>query len=118
MSYIIKQFNEVSGQLVVQFDEAVSHFSVDVPLTQDGLYITGDELDTYIKGFEPTDYINRGKKIAAGIANSAEIKALETEPLPTQAQQVQQTQAVEDARAAEIEKFVKVALIKNGIITV
>ena len=115
MSYVIKNFIENSGQLVVKFDEAVEAFSIDVPLTQDGLYITGEELDTYIKGFEPTDYINRGKKIAEGIVNSAVLKALETEPLPTQAQQIQ---AAEDTKAAEIEKFVMAALIKNGIITV
>jgi hypothetical protein len=118
MTYIIKHFIEESGQLIVKFDGAVSTFSIDVPLTQEGLYITGEELDAYIKGFEPTDYINRGKKIAAGVANSAALKALETEPLPTQAQQAQQTQLVEDAKAAEIEKHVKTALIKLGVISV
>jgi hypothetical protein len=115
MSYVIKHFIEETGQLVVQFDEAVSPFSIDVPLTQDGLYITGEELDTFIKGFAPTDYINRGKQIAAGIANSATLKALETEPLPTAQAQAQ---AFEDAQAVEIEKFVKAALIKLGVLSV
>jgi hypothetical protein len=118
MTYVIKQFNEANGQLIVQFDPAVSPFSIDVPLTQDGLYITGEELDTYIKGFEPTDFINRGQKIAAGIANSAVLKALETEPLPTQTQQTQAAEEAEEAKAAEVEKFVMAALIKNGIISV
>lgn len=115
MSYVIKHFIEESGQLVVKFDEAVSPFSIDVPLTQDGLYIAGEELDAYIKGFEPTDYINRGKKIAAGVANSAALKALETEPLPTVQAQVQ---SLEEAKAAEVEKFVKAALIKLGVLSV
>lgn len=115
MSYVIKHFIEESGQLIVQFDEAVSPFSIDVPLTQDGLYITGKELDAFIKGFEPTDYINRGKKIAAGIANSADLKALETEPLsPSEVVR----QDIEDAKAAEIEKFVKASLIKLGVLSV
>jgi hypothetical protein len=116
MNYVIKHFIEETGQIVVSFNGYT--FSIDVPLTQDGLYSTGEDLDAYIKGFAPTDFINRKEKIAAGIANSSALKALETEPLPTQAQQAQQIQSVEDVKAAEIEKFVKVALIKNGIITV
>lgn len=117
MSYIIKQFNENTGQLVVQFDEAVPPSSIDVPLTQNGLYITGEELDIYIKGFAPTDFIARGKQIAAGIANSAELKALETESIQPYESQAQ-NQAIEDAKAAEIEKHVKAALIKLGVISV
>jgi hypothetical protein len=115
MNYTIKHFIEETGQLVVQFDESVQPFSIDVPLTQEGLYITGEELATFINGFAPTDFINRGKKIAQGIANSAELKALETEPLPT-VSAVQQE--IEDTKAVEIEKHVKVALIKLGVIAV
>jgi len=116
MDYIIKQFNEVTGQLSVTFSGVLTH-SIDVPLTQEGLYITGEELDTYIKGFAPTDFINRGKQIAAGIANSAALKALETEPVTTESIAAE-AQAIEDARAAEIEKHVKAALIKLGVISV
>lgn len=114
MNYIIKHFIEETGQLVVQFDEAVSPFSIDVPLTQDGLYITGEELDTFIKGFAPTDFINRGKQIAAGIPNSSVLKALETESLPILQEQATH---LEEAKAAEIEKFVKATLIKYNLIT-
>jgi hypothetical protein len=117
MTYKIKQFNEVTGQLTIEFDPTVSPFSVDVPLNQAGLYITGEELDAYIRGFAPTDFINRGKQIAAGITNSAELKALETEPLPADQTQ-EQLQAIEEARAAEVEKHVKAALIKLGVISV
>jgi hypothetical protein len=116
MNYVIKHFIEETGQIVVSFGGHI--FSIDVPLTQDGLYVTGEELDTCIKGFAPTDFINRKEKIATGIANSAALKALETEPLLTQVQQAQQIQSAEDAKAAEIEKFVKAALIKLGVITV
>jgi hypothetical protein len=113
MNYVIKHFIEETGQIVVSFNGHI--FSIDTPLTQDGLYITGEELDAYIKGFAPTDFINRKEKIAAGIANSAVLKALETEPLPTAQEQAQ---TVEDAHAAEIEKFVKAALIKLGVVSV
>ncbi len=115
MNYVIKHFNEDAGQIVVSFDGYV--FCIDVPITQDNLYITGEELDTYIKGFAPVDYIDRKKKIAAGVANVAALKALETEPVQA-AQVAADLQAIEDAKAAEIEKFVKAALIKNGIISV
>jgi hypothetical protein len=115
MNYVIKHFIEETGQIVVSFGGHV--FSIDTPLTQDGLYVVGEELDAYIKGFAPTDFISRKEKIAAGIANSAVLKALETEPLQTNQPEVD-LQAIEDAKAVEIEKFVKAALIKNGIISV
>lgn len=123
MSYTIKQFNESSGQLTIQFDGLVSSFSVDVPITQDGLYITGEELDTYIKGFAPTDFINRNKQIAAGVPNASDIAALVQPTDTTQtaeelAAQEATVAAAEATKAAEIEKYVKAALIKNGIISV
>jgi hypothetical protein len=116
MNYIIKHFIEETGQIVVSFGEHI--FYIDAPITQDGLYSTGEDLDAYIKGFAPTDFLNRKEKIAAGIANSAALKALETEPLPTQAQKAQQAQLDEEAKAKEIEKHVLAALIKNGVVTV
>lgn len=120
MNYVIKRFDETTGQLTIEFDPTMGACAIDVPLTQDGLYITGEELDTYIKGFAPIDFINRKKKVAAGIANSAVLKALETEPLveaPVSTPSPEQIQAVENAKAAEVEKFVKAALIKYNIIT-
>lgn len=113
MNYVIKHFIEETGQLTVDFDGHV--FSIDVPLNQDDLYVTGEELDAYIKGFAPTDYINRNNKIAVGIANSAEIKALETEPLPSP---TQGSSDVEEVQAVQIENHVKAALIKLGVIPV
>lgn len=122
MNYIIKQFNESSGQLAVQFDGLASSFSIDVPLTQDGLYITGEELDTYIKGFAPTDYINRGKQIAAGVSNASDIAAL-VQPTGTKTPTAEELAAQEAAiaaaeaiKAAETEKYVLAALIKHGVI--
>jgi hypothetical protein len=116
MDYVINNFNEATGQISVTFGGVLTH-SIDVPLDSNNLYITDEALDAYIKGFAPVDFITRKNKIAAGIANSAVLKALETEPLQTSQTEVD-LQAIEDAKAAEIEKFVKAALIKNGIISV
>ena len=119
MAYTIKQFNPYTGQLTVEFNPAVGAFSIDIPLTQDGLYVTGDALVEYINGFEPKDYIDRKQKVAAGIANSAEIAALAetvyTESDPTEAAAARI--AIEQAKAAEMEKYVKASLIKYGLIS-
>jgi hypothetical protein len=119
MTYAIKQFNPATGQITVEFDPMVGVFSIDVPLTQAGLYITGEELDTYIKGFEPKDFINRGKQIAVGIANSAEIAALAESVYAAHTQNDEEVAqaAAEQAKAAEMEKYVKAGLIKYGLIT-
>jgi hypothetical protein len=120
MAYTIKQFNPYTGQLIIEFDPAYGTFAVDVPLTVDGLYLTGDALAQTIAGFEPKEYIERKRKVAAGIANSAEIAALAevvyVEPSSADVEAAQA--AVESAKAAEIEKYVKAALIKLGVISV
>jgi hypothetical protein len=79
MTYKIVGFNETSGSLLVKFAENMQAFGIDVPLNAEGLYITGQELEQYIEGFAPTDFINRNSQIAAGIANVADIQALVVE---------------------------------------
>jgi len=79
MTYKIVGFNETSGSLLVKFAENMQAFAIDVPLNAEGLYITGQELEQYIEGFAPTDFINRNSQIAAGIANVADIQALVVE---------------------------------------
>lgn len=116
MAYTIKQFNPFTGQLIVEFDPVAGAFSIDIPLTQDGLYVTGDALAQYINGFEPKDFINRKQIIAAGIPNSAEIAALAESVYEAPTQTVDTT-AIDNARMLELEKYVKAILIKNGIIS-
>ena len=79
MIYKIVGFNEISGSLLVKFAENMQPFAVDVPLNAEGLCITGQELEQYIEGFAPTDFINRNSQIAAGIANASDIQALVVE---------------------------------------
>ena len=116
MDYVINTFDEANGQLIVTFGGVFTH-AVDAPLDNNNLYITGAALDEYIKGFAPVDFINRKNRIAAGVANAAELKALETNPITVEDALVE-AQAIENARAAEIEKHVKAALIKLGVISV
>jgi hypothetical protein len=118
MAYTIKQFNPYTGQLIVEFDPTAGTFSIDIPLTQDGLYITGDDLTAYINNFEPKDFIDRKQKVAAGVANSADIAALAESVFeaPTETD-IAALQATAEARkAAELDKYIKAALIKYNLI--
>lgn len=116
MDYVINNFNEATGQISVTFGGVLTH-SIDVPLDSNNLYIIGDALDAYIKGFAPVEFVERKNKIDAGIANATALKALETNPVTAESIAAE-VQAIEDARAAEIEKHVKAALIKLGVISV
>jgi hypothetical protein len=119
MAYIIKQFNPQAGQLIVEFDPAAGGFCIDIPLTQDGLYVTGEALAQYINGFEPRDFIARKQKIAAGVPNSADIAALAESVLetPTEADLAAIQANVEAKKAAELDKYIKAALVKYNLIT-
>lgn len=119
MAYTIKQFNPYTGQLTVEFDPVVGAFSIDIPLTEEGLYVTGDALAQYINGFEPRDFINRKQLVAAGIANSADIAALAESVYEAPSQSdIEAAKVIADqAKAAEMDTYIKAALIKYNLIT-
>lgn len=76
-TYTIIKFDESAGQIVVRFDASMAPVAIDLPV-ENGLYPTGEALDTYIKGFIPTWHIERINTVKAGIANAADIAALVT----------------------------------------
>jgi hypothetical protein len=120
MAYTIQKFYEATGQVVVKFDSGPGKFNVDIPLTVEGLYITGAELQTYINNFEPRDFNERAAKIAVGIPNASDITALvvpaEDEPSLTPEQIAEQLATAETQKAAELDKYIKAALIKYNLI--
>lgn len=115
ITYTITAFDEVTGQISVKAHggETSVTFVVDVPLNENNLYITGDELHNYIMGFIPHDYINRKVAIRSGVANSGEIKALippNTEPQYTLADNQDMWAKV------QFEKDVAATLVKFGVL--
>lgn len=67
------------GSIIVQYskeDKVVATYNFDIPLTPDGLFITGEELDRHLTGMMPTAWVNRLEAIERGIPNEDAIKAL------------------------------------------
>jgi hypothetical protein len=121
MAYTIQKFDVATGQATVKFDSGPNKFGVDIPLNAEGLYITDEELQAYINGFEPRDFNERASKIAAGIPNASDITALvvpaEDEPSLTPEQIAEQLATAEARKAAELAKYIKAELIKYNLIT-
>lgn len=124
-TYKIIGFDKTTGVISIQFDEKMAPLSIDIPLNEQGLYITGDELDQYIKGFIPTWHLERVSKIAAGIPNAPEIEALVTpllageSELPKTLDIIEMTEADENLKMwAELEQEKQVArvLVKFGLL--
>ena len=119
-AYKIIGFSKETGAITVLFDEKMAPLSIDVPLNEDGLYITGGELDTFIKGFIPTWHLERVNKIAAGIANDGDIEAL-VEKLPVVEVSPEQptpgvSTDVDQWQQQETEKLIAHALVKFGLL--
>lgn len=76
MTYKVLSFDENVGTLLIQFADNVGPMNIDVPLREDGTFMAGEELDTYIRSFIPTSFINRIDAIKNGIPNINEVKAL------------------------------------------
>lgn len=75
MEYSITNFNKETGQIVVRFAPNMEPLLIEVPI-ENGVYITGENLDNYIKGFIPSWHLERLAAIKAGVPNEAEIQCL------------------------------------------
>ena len=120
-SYKILSFDKNTGSLVVQFAENMAPLNIDVPLTNDGLFIVGEELEQYIQGFIPTWHIERLEKLKNGIVNVSDIESLVSSTEEVVLPVVPELSAEEQANAKmwfdlEEEKRVARVLVKFGLL--
>jgi hypothetical protein len=97
MNYKIISFDRDSGSIVIKFAENMAPINIDLPLNEDGLYITGEALNEYVKGFIPTWHLERLSRIQAGIANADDIEALVQEDDTAVTQQTPTEQEIANA---------------------
>jgi hypothetical protein len=92
---------------------------VDVPINSDGLFITGQELDEYIKGFIPTWHLERLEKLKEGISNVNDIANL-VEAVPSPQESIiaaaEVNKNAEMWREVQFEQSVAKALVKFGVL--
>jgi len=120
ISYQITSFNSDFGNISVLFkkDNAViATYNVDVPLTDDGLFITGEVLNSYLLGMFPQHIIDRKNKLEAGIPNASVIASLVVPIEETATAQVNEISEQQQAWfEIENEKRVAKALVKFGLL--
>jgi hypothetical protein len=123
MDYKIVNFNEVEGKIDVFYSEQFLPLTIDVPLNDDGLFITGQELDAYIQGFIPTWHLERIAKLKAGISNANELAAL-VEAVPTVTPSPEELLAAEEATRnsdmwaqQQFESQIAKVLVKFGVLS-
>lgn len=83
IDYKIVWFNPQFGQILVEFffeGEFVERFNFDIPINDDGLFVTGDELHSMLLGFFPHAHLKRRKLLKAGIPNADAIQSLVVQP--------------------------------------
>ena len=121
ISYQIYDFNKDLGSIIVKYkngEEVVATYNVDIPLTDYGLFIVGEELNSYLLAMYPQHISDRKNKLVAGIPNAAEIEAL---ALPSEQPVTEQLSEQEIANAKmwmelEEEKRIAKALVKFGVL--
>lgn len=77
ITYKIIGYN--NGSIIVQYskgDNILATYNYDVPLNENGLFITGEELDRNLIAMMPTSWADRLDALAKGVPNEDEIKAL------------------------------------------
>jgi hypothetical protein len=121
ISYQIYNFNKDLGSITVKYkngEEVVATYNVDIPLTDAGLFIVGEELNNYLLAMYPQHVSDRRDKLAAGIPNAAEIEAL---ALPIEEPVIEQMSEQEKANSKmwlELEEERRIAkiLVKLGVL--
>jgi hypothetical protein len=76
MNYKIINFLASEGKIEVEYDANQAPLFIDVPLNENGLFITGQELDTFIQGFIPVWHLERLEKLKNGVDNANDILSL------------------------------------------
>ncbi len=83
--YTVLAYDQTIGSLLIKFSDHTGPMNIDVPILEDGNFMSGDELDAYIRSFIPTSHLNRLEAIKNGVPNEDEIKRLAPpEQLPTE----------------------------------
>lgn len=118
--YKIIQFDKTNGSIAVEFAPDMAPVFVDIPIKEDGTYITGEELDTYVQGFIPSWFLERKAKIEAGIPNEAEIEALVVPPEESAILSQNPINEIDESVLTfenyETEKLIAKALLKWGLL--
>jgi hypothetical protein len=122
MDYKIVNFIAGEGKIEVFYSEQFPPLPIDVPLNDDGLFITGQELHQYIEGFIPTWHLERIAKLKAGIPNASELAAL-VEAVPPVSANPEDLLMAEEARRnsemwaqLEFETQIAKVLVKLGVL--
>lgn len=84
VKYKIVGFDKETGRISVVYDDYVQVVILDLHLTPDGLYPTGNDLDEYIRTMCPLHLVNRNIQLREGIKNEDHIMSL-IEEMPTDA---------------------------------
>lgn len=120
MSYKIVDFSPSAGQIIVEFRPDMPTMALDIPLNEEGLFITGEELDTYISGFIPTWHYDRLDKLKAGVTNADAIEALVIRAPVVEAPVLAGTAGIDENALMwedlEIERKVASILVKLGVL--
>lgn len=120
-TYKIIGFDKSNGVLSVKFADNMAALTIDVPINEQGEYITGEELNSYIQGFIPTWHLDRVNKIAAGIPNESAIESLvqaqpAVETAPTPQQEIQSLETVGEWQQQQAEDQIVGVLVKLGLV--
>jgi len=73
--YKITRFDEIAGQIYVTFTVTGGSLVIDVPV-ENGMYIAGEALDSYIMGFIPAWVVDRKHLIDRGIPNADAVHSM------------------------------------------
>lgn len=74
-TYRIVQFNQSTGQIVVEWHPDFPRVAIDLPIDANNKFPEGQDLDTYISGFVPVWELERREKLKS-VANTDAILAL------------------------------------------
>jgi hypothetical protein len=120
MNYKIINFLATEGKVEVEYDINQASLFIDVPLNESGLFITGQELDTFIQGFIPVWHLERLEKLKNGVNNANDLLRLvqqSDKPVIEQSNtNVVMNSNIEMWSEVEFDKQVAARLVKFGVL--
>ena len=118
--YKIIKFHEKIGSITILVESTQATFNIDLPIDGDK-YVTGDDLDVYIRGFIPKE-IEKRVDVVKKVSNSSDIEKLispvEVNPEEEEAAIVAQTEWEQkhESDTIFIRELIQNVLIEKGLI--
>lgn len=117
MAVKIISFDPANGSVEIEVGDNAPAINVELPINENGEYITGGELDIYLNGFVPVVDAARKQALSRGIPNASMIEAMvQPREAPVDSVPADVSDVLAQAEQDMFDESVRESLVRLGVL--